>query len=414
MILASIMAERRGSAAQVTAARPLMSTLGESSTLPVASPASPEPASAPDIVVKIEQPKTRKRKRKPHGVDCAVAHCPHYFFRTGSEYVHFHKFPSNDHLRSIWVKLCQRKDMPNPKNARICSDHFKPEDYRELTKAGTPRERAHLKTESVPSQFYCLFKTVQANLPPEQLHYKKLKVTEGMEGSFENATCWVSDCGYGITPNVAVKRFVYFRAKGTPDYFAWLRALPREARSGTAIPETLQICEAHFLEKDMTRSLECSVDQQGKIVHTILPPVLSPGALPTEPFKPLDIFPPAGKIGEPAKATELFSSFQSFHKKVMGEFLKWKQPGPRTHDLITPLMQRWKLEVADSLPAVVFYQTEMIPRFRVVCTIEFQGTFQPRMTAGEKELPRGEAVCSWSELKSLLLKPNIIPSKFHS
>ena len=54
---------------------------------------------------------------------CAVAICP------SPQNASYHNFPSDINLQKLWIELTKRKDPVNPKTARICSQHFKPEDY---------------------------------------------------------------------------------------------------------------------------------------------------------------------------------------------------------------------------------------------------------------------------------------------
>ena len=54
---------------------------------------------------------------------CAVAVCP------SPKDTSYHKFPSDITLQNLWLELCKRKNPINPKTAKICSLHFKPEDF---------------------------------------------------------------------------------------------------------------------------------------------------------------------------------------------------------------------------------------------------------------------------------------------
>ena len=54
---------------------------------------------------------------------CAVAMCP------SPKDCSYHNFPRDINRQKLWIKLCKRKDPINPKTARICSLHFKPEDF---------------------------------------------------------------------------------------------------------------------------------------------------------------------------------------------------------------------------------------------------------------------------------------------
>ncbi|XP_046984197.1 uncharacterized protein LOC124554170 [Schistocerca americana] len=40
-----------------------------------------------------------------------------------------HSFPKDEHLRREWIARCRRPDLINVRTARVCSVHFRPEDY---------------------------------------------------------------------------------------------------------------------------------------------------------------------------------------------------------------------------------------------------------------------------------------------
>ena len=81
------------------------------------------------------------------GKTCSVAICP-----SPKEAI-FHGFPSDVLLQKQWIHLCKRVGLVNPKTAKICSCHFKEEDYdRDLRNellGLAPRK--HLKSTAVPS-----------------------------------------------------------------------------------------------------------------------------------------------------------------------------------------------------------------------------------------------------------------------
>ena len=54
---------------------------------------------------------------------CAVAICP------SPPEASYHRFPKDEKLQKIWIQLCKRKDNVNAKTAKVCSSHFKSEDY---------------------------------------------------------------------------------------------------------------------------------------------------------------------------------------------------------------------------------------------------------------------------------------------
>ncbi|CAH1406774.1 unnamed protein product [Nezara viridula] len=60
------------------------------------------------------------------GKTCAVGICKN----SGKcPNISFHRFPRDKKLRKIWILKCRREDQFNPDSSRICSVHFKPEEF---------------------------------------------------------------------------------------------------------------------------------------------------------------------------------------------------------------------------------------------------------------------------------------------
>lgn len=75
-------------------------------------------------------------------------------------------FPSEAELLKQWISACQLDLKYNPKNCRVCSQHFLNEDYSlrdQLLK--TPFEKRKLKKDAVPS----------VNLPAPLIQSNRLK-----------------------------------------------------------------------------------------------------------------------------------------------------------------------------------------------------------------------------------------------
>ena len=81
---------------------------------------------------------------------CAVADCKGPYDKES-----WHKFPKKEDLRSIWTQFCKRSDSRfNPNTARICSRHFKKDDFVRDLKAellNLSKTKAKLKDGVVPS-----------------------------------------------------------------------------------------------------------------------------------------------------------------------------------------------------------------------------------------------------------------------
>jgi len=83
---------------------------------------------------------------------CAVANCTNSQ-RNGSHSLH--AFPKkNKNLAQEWLVKCKRQDFVNIRNARICSEHFTPEDFEVDFRAPLMgwNARKKLKQGSTPSQ----------------------------------------------------------------------------------------------------------------------------------------------------------------------------------------------------------------------------------------------------------------------
>lgn len=68
------------------------------------------------------------------GFICAVTECKNTLkskLERGTSLI-YHRFPvKNPSLCKVWVTKCHRELSFNYKNATICSDHFKPDDYQD-------------------------------------------------------------------------------------------------------------------------------------------------------------------------------------------------------------------------------------------------------------------------------------------
>ena len=79
---------------------------------------------------------------------CSVAVCP------SPKEASYFRFPKDLSIQKIWIDLCKRQDKINPTTARICSAHFKDEDFeRDLRNEllNIP-VRKLLKKNAIPSQ----------------------------------------------------------------------------------------------------------------------------------------------------------------------------------------------------------------------------------------------------------------------
>lgn len=63
------------------------------------------------------------------GQRCAVAICKSFYHKSKGENVSFFCIPKREDIRKQWIIACKRQDKFNPDTSRICSLHFKEEDF---------------------------------------------------------------------------------------------------------------------------------------------------------------------------------------------------------------------------------------------------------------------------------------------
>ena len=84
---------------------------------------------------------------------CSIFSCSNNSRQKG---ICLHRFPNDPNVSKVWINVCKRKDFINVKDARICSVHFKTEDYErnfqhELLPQLYKRNCHRLKKTAVPS-----------------------------------------------------------------------------------------------------------------------------------------------------------------------------------------------------------------------------------------------------------------------
>jgi hypothetical protein len=99
---------------------------------------------------------------------CAVQECRSLRVAEGRPVI-FHSFPKDRNLIKVWKTKCRRKDPVNEKYARVCSRHFKEDDYQRDLKhelLNLPLRRK-LKPDAIPSVFPDRVKDY-GNIPMEE------------------------------------------------------------------------------------------------------------------------------------------------------------------------------------------------------------------------------------------------------
>ena len=74
-------------------------------------------------------PSHKKRRTGVGGSHCIAPGCTNYYYKDSSK--HYHRLPlKNKTLLKAWLQRLKRKDPPVNEYARVCSDHFVPDqDY---------------------------------------------------------------------------------------------------------------------------------------------------------------------------------------------------------------------------------------------------------------------------------------------
>lgn len=84
-------------------------------------------------------------------VCCAAFGCSNDS-KTGKEHT-YHKFPSDKTLGNKWCSAMKRKGFVPTKHSRVCSAHFRPDNFETLDRGGKPLKVKRLKKDAVPSIF---------------------------------------------------------------------------------------------------------------------------------------------------------------------------------------------------------------------------------------------------------------------
>ncbi|XP_024215541.1 52 kDa repressor of the inhibitor of the protein kinase isoform X2 [Halyomorpha halys] len=88
------------------------------------------------------------------GSVCSVAMCKSnaVISKKLGDNVRFFTFPKDAKFRKEWVKRCYRGEKFNPTNKRICSKHFKPDDFEDAIEAKIQNRLPKiLKRDCIPS-----------------------------------------------------------------------------------------------------------------------------------------------------------------------------------------------------------------------------------------------------------------------
>lgn len=112
---------------------------------------------------------------------CAVYGCnectPYKSGEIVDSNISFHVFPSNKKLCKQWVLLCHRKDQINTKNARICSKHFKMDDFiapNPVYAQHGIQIKAQIKRDIAPSLFLPMQRRLNLSTPRNVRSLKRI------------------------------------------------------------------------------------------------------------------------------------------------------------------------------------------------------------------------------------------------
>lgn len=106
--------------------------------------------------------------------------------------VSFFKFPREETLKKAWVEKCDRTDKINFRNARVCSMHFKAEDFERDLRAELLQQpsRLILKSNAIPSSRVGESSTLDDEPSKQTLPLNEVVETEtadiNMEASINN------------------------------------------------------------------------------------------------------------------------------------------------------------------------------------------------------------------------------------
>ena len=150
-----VSSEASSTVAAAAAAAPRQATVSVSVEVEAAGSAATElPDSSGDPAVSDEKAPPAKRKRtSSRGYYCAVPECKN---RSIDKLLSFHRFPNEDARRAEWVRAIRRdvgKNFQITSNTRVCSAHFKSDDYIDKLASGEAAVKKRLKSDALPSQF---------------------------------------------------------------------------------------------------------------------------------------------------------------------------------------------------------------------------------------------------------------------
>ena len=111
----------------------------------------------------VPSPKRRAVRSSNHGYYCAVPECSNRSTTvtpdgddSGGSSLSFHRFPKDEHRRKAWVIAIRRDIGSNfsiTSYTRVCSAHFKVDDFAMKTLYGTPTAVKHVAPTAVPTLF---------------------------------------------------------------------------------------------------------------------------------------------------------------------------------------------------------------------------------------------------------------------
>ena len=81
-------------------------------------------------------------------ISCSAQNCTNRQTSNGS--ITFHRFPVKDERRKLWISAINRINFIPSRFSFICSDHFKPSDFKPRDEQKKRSKRAFLKPNAVP------------------------------------------------------------------------------------------------------------------------------------------------------------------------------------------------------------------------------------------------------------------------
>lgn len=159
-----------------------------------------------------------------HGYYCQVFGCRNNSSGNSSTTIHFHSFPSDEIVKQQWITFCKNPALKQGFNSRrvICSEHFLPSDYKQITTKQPRLNKGAIPTAGLPvtrSIAKRAPRTKRTGLFCSMIHCKNRQNRSAFHSNgkairfhrFPKASLssklWVTRCHNACLDKIAIKRF---------------------------------------------------------------------------------------------------------------------------------------------------------------------------------------------------------------